>query len=393
MTTPSQRIPMLDLSSEIEELWAELETAVKRVLRSGSFILGREVEAFEREVAEYLEVKHAIGLNSGTDALVIGLRALGVGPGDEVITTAFSFFATAEAIVNVGATPVFVDVREDSFNLDPYLIEAAITERTKAILPVHLFGNPAAMTKIMTIARRHGLKVLEDCAQSFGAVYHGDSEGDAKTPNRELVGLKTGAIGDAAAFSFYPTKNLGAYGDGGMLATNQDDVARIARMLRNHGASPEQRYQNEMPGYNSRLDEMQAALLRVKLPHVDRWNQERRRIAGVYARTLAGSPLVRTPAPSPGHVYHQYTIRLTAERRYAVREALSASQISSTIFYPRPLHLIPALSKSISCQTSELLATEVTSLPIWPGLGREAIDAVGEVVNASLAIAQTHSSH
>jgi dTDP-4-amino-4,6-dideoxygalactose transaminase len=387
VTTPTPRIPMLDLSSEIDELLDELESAVKRVLRSGSFILGKEVEAFEREVADYLGVEHAIGLNSGTDALVIGLRALGVGPGDEVITTAFSFFATAEAIVNVGATPVFVDVREDSFNLDPDLLEAAITQRTKAILPVHLFGNPAAMSKIMAIARSHSLKVLEDCAQSFGAVYRGDSEGEKQSPADELVGAMTGGIGNAAAFSFYPTKNLGAYGDGGMLVTSDDEVAAIARKLRNHGAPLKERYLNEMVGYNSRLDELQAAVLRVKLPHVLRWNEERRHLADRYRDALVDVPGANPPAATAGHVYHQFTVRLPEGCRNAAIQSLSASGIASAIFYPVPLHRSPAWRSDSRLARSERLAGQVLSLPIWPGLPTRSVEAVAEALSDALACA------
>jgi dTDP-4-amino-4,6-dideoxygalactose transaminase len=375
----NEPIPMLDLLPEIEELWDEIDAGIKRVLRSGRFILGEEVAAFEQEVATYLGVKHAIALNSGTDALVIGLRALGIGPGDEVITTSFSFFATAEAIVNVGATPVFVDVREDSFNLDPDLLEAAISERTKAILPVHLFGNPAAMTKIVAVAARHGLKVLEDCAQSFGAVYHGDSEGDASASDESLVGRKTGAIGDAAAFSFYPTKNLGAYGDGGMLTTNDDEFARMARVLRNHGAPPERRYENEIPGYNSRLDEIQAAVLRVKLPHVDRWNRERQRLASAYRVHLTRVAGVLEPGETYGHVYHQFTIRVPARRRPGLVSALLDAGVSSSIFYPKPLHRLLD-DRARHLPVSEMLAAEVLSLPIWPGMDVQLIDRVASAL-------------
>jgi dTDP-4-amino-4,6-dideoxygalactose transaminase len=248
-------IPVYDPLPEVEALWEELQAAALRVLRSGRYILGPEVEAFEEEVAAYLGVKHAIGANSGTDALVIALRALGVGPGDEVITTPFTFFATAEAISLVGATPVFVDIDPRTFNINPDLIPSAITPRTKAILPVHLYGLPAEMDPILEIARSHGLKVLEDCAQAFGATYKGK---------------KVGTLGDAGAFSFFPTKNLGGFGDGGLIATNSDEVAERARMLRAHGSR--RKYYNEAIGYNSRLDALQAALLRVKLPRVDAWN-------------------------------------------------------------------------------------------------------------------------
>lgn len=361
MTTGrEEKIPMLDLTEEIGEFWEALSGAVLRVLRSGRFVLGPEVEAFEREVAEYLGVQHAIGLNSGTDALVIGLRALGVGSGDEVITTAFSFFATAEAVLSVGATPVFVDVEDESFNIDPALIERSLTGRTKALLPVHLFGRAAAIDEIDSLGRRHGLKVLEDCAQSFGAGVPTDtlSEGG---PER-----KTGAIGHAAAFSFYPTKNLGAYGDGGLLVTDDADVARLARMLRNHGASPERRYENEMTGYNSRLDEIQAAVLRVKLPLVDEWNEARREVANRYIEYLSGVQGLRLPTSTPGHVWHQFTVRVPARLRPLVLEQLQGAGIGHSVFYPKPLHSL--LGDGPSLPVSERLAEEVVSLPISPRL-------------------------
>mgnify|MGYP001312227867 CR=1 FL=1 len=371
-----KRIPMLDLKGEVEELWPELSEAVLRVLRSGQYVLGPEVEAFEAEAAAYLGVKHAVGLNSGTDALVIGLRALGIGPGDEVITTAFSFFATAEAILHVGATPVFVDIEEESFNIDPTLIEAAITEKTKAILPVHLYGRPAQMDQIMQVAQKHGLKVLEDCAQSFGARFH---SGDASTSH--LDGRMTGSIGHVGAFSFYPTKNLGAYGDGGLLATNDDDVARLARMLRNHGASPERRYEHEMVGYNSRLDEFQAAVLRVKLPHVDRFNQLRRTAAATYTQELAHLESIRLPVDAPGHVYHQYSVLVNQLPRDAVVGGLAAAGIATSTFYPRTLStLFNELGRQSHARNSapvaEAVAGRVISLPIGAGISQEHIERV-----------------
>jgi dTDP-4-amino-4,6-dideoxygalactose transaminase len=374
------RVPMLDLSTEIDALWPELSAALTNVLRSGRFVLGPEVESFEREVATYLGVKHAVGLNSGTDALVIGLRALGVEAGDEVITTSFSFFATAEAIVTVGAVPVYVDVDEESFNLDSRLLEAAIGPRTKAVIPVHLFGRPAAMDAVMEVARRHGLKVLEDCAQSFGARYGlGNAAGNvsARTDGSRpaLDGTMTGSFGDAGAFSFYPTKNLGAYGDGGLLVSNDDEVARLARMLRNHGASPERRYENEMPGYNSRLDEFQAAVLRVKLPHVEEWNQSRREVAMSYRERLAGTPGLVLPADAPGHVYHQFTVRVQADRRADTIAGLDRAGIASSIFYPKPLHLMLG-DGSTRLPVSERLSTEVLSLPISPGVTSDAVERV-----------------
>ena len=366
--TEQKRIPMLDLTGEIEELWPSLSEAVLRVLKSGNFVLGPEVAAFEREVADYLGVKHAIGLNSGTDALVIGLRALGIEPGDEVITTAFSFFATAEAIVNLGATPVFIDVCEASFNIDPDLIEAAITGRTKAIIPVHLFGRPAAIEEIVAIARTHGLKVLEDCAQSFGA---------------SAAGRMTGTFGDAGAFSFYPTKNLGAYGDGGMLVTNDDEVAELARMLRNHGASPDRRYENRLAGYNSRLDEIQAAVLRVKLQHVERWNAQRRAAAERYRECLAPVSRIRMPDDVAGHVYHQFTVRVTSGVREEVVERLRDHEVATSIFYPKPLHHL--LEVEARLPIIEELAGEVLSLPIWPGMDTEDIDGVSKILTTEFA--------
>lgn len=380
MTEPTQsQVPMLNLTDEIERLWPELTSALTRVLRSGRFVLGSEVAAFEEEVARYLGVKHAVGLNSGTDALVIGLRALGVGPGDEVITTSFSFFATAEAIVNIGAIPVFVDVEEESFNIDPNLLEAVLGPRTKAIVPVHLFGRPAAMNSIMEVAEKHGLKVLEDCAQSFGAFLSKDEEARG---TRDAGGF-TGAIGDAGSFSFYPTKNLGAYGDAGLLTTNDDEVASLARMLRNHGASQERRYENQMPGYNSRLDEFQAAILRVKLPHVDEWNGARRRVAQQYHERLQNIPRLTTPGDVVEHVYHQYTIRLPKDRRSAVVAALDRAGIASAIFYPQPLHRLVGDS-TLRLPVSERLCDEVLSLPIWPEMRHEGLARVCEVIRKSL---------
>lgn len=341
-------VPILDLATEIEFLWDDLMAAITRVLRSGQFILGPEVEAFEREVAEYLGVKHAIGLNSGTDALVIGLRALGVGPGDEVITTPFTFFATAEAISLVGATPVFVDIDPRTFNLDPELIPAAITPRTKAILPVHLYGRPAEMEPILAIAEEHGLKVLEDCAQAFGATYSG---------------RKVGTLGHAGAFSFFPSKNLGAYGDGGLLVTDDDQVAEMARMLRAHGSR--RKYHNEMVGYNSRLDALQAAILRVKLPHVDRWNAQRREVARRYNQLLDGVPGLVLPEITEGHVFHQYTVRILGGKRDAVQQSLARAGIGTMVYYPIPLHRLPVYGHSEgSLLEAERVASEVLSLPM-----------------------------
>jgi dTDP-4-amino-4,6-dideoxygalactose transaminase len=346
---------MLDLSAEVEALWEELNAAVQRVLRRGQFVLGPEVEALEQELAAYLGVRHTVALNSGTDALLIGLEALGVGPGDEVITTPFTFFATAEAVSRLGATPIFVDVEEDSFNLNPALLEGALSARTKAVLPVHLFGRPADMDALMAFARAHGLKVLEDCAQSFGA---------------RCGGRQTGSIGDAGAFSFYPTKNLGAYGDGGLLATDDDGVAETARLLRNHGSKT--RYLNERLGYNSRLDELQAAILRVKLPQLDGWNAARRRAAQAYGDLLGEVPHLTPPRVTEGHVFHQYTVRLGSGMRDAVREQLSAAGIGTAVYYPVPLDRLPLYARQqVVNPVSEHLANTVLSLPLWPGISTD----------------------
>ena len=349
--TVSPDIPVLDLRPQLEQLRAELDAALGRVLESGTFVLGPEVEAFEGEAARYLGVKHAVGLNSGTDALVIGLRALGIGLGDEVITTPFSFFATAEAISTVGAKPVFVDIDPVTFNLEPDGIPPAITEQTKAIMPVHLFGLPAAMTQIRAIAKKHGLRIIEDAAQSFGAT---------------LEGKQTGSLGDVGAFSFYPTKNLGALGDGGLLTTDDDAVAQRARALRNHGSS--KRYHHDTLGYNSRLDALQAAVLRVKLPYLAGWNKQRREVAKRYNDLLES--VVVTPALSAGHVFHQYTVRLPAKRRDEVQQSLQAQGVGTTIYYPVPQHCTSVYARTAQAYPhAERAAREVLSLPIWPELG------------------------
>ncbi len=344
------QIPIYDPRPEVEALWDALQEATARVLRSGRFILGPEVEAFEAEVASYLGVRYAVGVNSGTDALVIGLRALGIGPGDEVITTPFTFFATAEAISLVGATPVFVDIDPLTFNIDPRQIPAAITPRTKAILPVHLYGHAADMDSILEIAQAHGLKVLEDVAQAFGGAYKG---------------RKLGSLGHAAAFSFFPTKNLGGFGDGGLIATNDPAVAEQARMLRTHGAR--KKYHNETLGYNSRLDALQAALLRVKLQVVDEWNARRREVAARYQEALAGVEGLILPNEQPYayHVYHQYTVRVLHGRREEVRQRLAEAGVGTMVYYPVPVHRLPVYaSQAPSLPKAEQAATEVLSLPM-----------------------------
>jgi len=375
-------IPILDLAPQREALWPELQAAVERVMRSGAFILGEEVAAFEAEAAAFLGVKHAIGLNSGTDALVIALRALNIGAGDEVITTPFSFFATAESISMVGAKPIFVDVDEHSFNINPHLIEQAITSKTKAIMPVHLFGLPANMTEILRIAKQHKLKVIEDCAQSFGAIYQGTCTNCSCTQDDKarVANQPTGSLGDVAAFSFYPTKNLGAYGDAGLLTTNSDSIAEQVKKLRNHGSL--QRYHNEMLGYNSRLDGMQAAILRVKLPHLNRWNQQRYQVASRYTERLKDSPDITTPKMHPSHVFHQYTLRIHNGKRDYIQEKLQEQGIASIIYYPFSQDQLPVYQGQYgNYKHSHQLAKEVLSLPIWPEISQEQQARVTKVIN------------
>lgn len=368
--TQQANIPVLDLSPEIDLLWDEINAAIQRVLRSGQFIMGAEVKAFETEFADYLGVKHAVGMNSGTDALVIGLRALGVGADDEVITTPFSFFATAEAVSIIGATPVFVDIDPRTYNLDAGQIESKITERTKVIMPVHLYGQSADMDTVMELAGRYGLRVLEDTAQAFSG---------------EHRGRKLGTIGDAGAFSFFPSKNLGAYGDAGMFVTNNDEVATMARMLRVHGSL--KKYHNEVVGYNSRMDTMQAAILSVKLPHVDDWSEGRRAAANRYNDLLSTIPGLTLPfeTPEARHVYHQYTVRIPNDLRDTVQARLAEAGVSTMVYYPVPIHRLPIYQDwGYSLPEAESAAGAVISLPIWPQITLEIQERVAAALRAAL---------
>jgi dTDP-4-amino-4,6-dideoxygalactose transaminase len=366
MITTQKNIPILDLKPQYNSIKAEIHAAIDRVLESGAFIMGPDVKLFEQEVAEYLGVKHAIGVNSGTDALVIGLRALGIGAGDEVITTPFSFFATAESISNVGAKPIFVDIDPNTFIIDVSQIESKITPRTKAIMPVHLYGRPANMGAISLIATKYNLKMIEDCAQSFGARYKGKC---------------TGSIGDVGAFSFFPSKNLGAYGDGGLVTTNDDRVAELARMLRAHGA--QKKYHNEIIGYNSRLDTLQAAILRVKLPYIDNWNEGRRRVAQTYDRLLADIKGIVTPEIVDGHVFHQYTIRVLNGKRDAIAAKLKAEGISTMIYYPIPQDRLPIYQGLYPANAvSDRLSGETLSLPIWAEMELQLILEISSVLHS-----------
>lgn len=377
------RIPILDLKPEVESLWPALSEKFKEIAYSGEFILGSEVTRFEAAAAEYLGVKHAIGCNSGTDALMIALRAAGVQPGDEVITTPFSFFATAESISCVGAKPVFVDVDLESMNIDPARIKEAVTEKTKAIMPVHLFGRPCRMRPIMAVAEAHRLKVVEDAAQSFGARFLGCSYDSVKTCDWPGIGKMTGAIGDTGCFSFYPTKNLGAYGDAGLISTDSDEVAEMSKKLRAHGSI--KRYHNEVLGYNSRLDSLQAAVLNLKLPLVDGYNEARRRVAARYNELLAGVEGVITPEVSPGHIFHQYTLRITVKDRDAVQAKLNELGISTIVYYPIPQDRLPVYAGQFPAfENSEILAKQVISLPIWPQISDEQQVRVVEGVKTAL---------
>ncbi len=358
-------IPMVDLKIQFETLREEIERGFRQVLDTTHFILGPQGRALEADVAAYCGVKHAIGVASGTDALHLALRAAGIGPGDEVITPAFTFIATAEAISYTGAEPVFVDIDPETFNIDPALIEAAITPRTRAILPVHLFGQPADLEPIAALCRKHGLKLIEDCAQSFGADYGGKM---------------TGTFGEAGCFSFFPSKNLGCYGDGGMIVTDDDDLARTIRVLANHGSR--ERYHHSVIGYNSRLDELQAVVLRAKLPHIDAYNEGRRRNATLYTERLKGCD-VRPPVQDGKgmHVFHQYT--LLSERRDALHKALGEAGIASAVYYPIPLHRQEVYRERfahVSLPVTERVATQVLSLPMYPELTEAQIDRVCEAI-------------
>lgn len=358
-------IPMVDLTVQHQRLRAELERAIAGVLDSGRYILGPNMEAFEREAAEFLGAREAVALASGTDALHLALLAAGVQPGDEVITTSFSFIATATAIRFTGARPVFVDIDPRTFNLDPVAVEQAITPATRAVLPVHLYGQPAAMEHLQAICRDRKLVLIEDCAQSFGA-----SRG----------GRMTGTFGDAGCFSFFPSKNLGAIGDGGMVATDSPDLAHRLRRLRNHGS--EQPGRHEQIGFNSRLDELQAAVLRVKLRHVTGFNEQRRRVAVQYNRLLAGLA-VTTPYEDPEgvHVYHQYTV--LSDAREQLQEALQQAGVASAIHYALPIPRQPVFAADyaeLALPVADSVARRCLCLPIYPELDDAQIARVAEAV-------------
>jgi dTDP-4-amino-4,6-dideoxygalactose transaminase len=379
-------IPVCDLLPQYQALKAEIDAAMQAVAADGHFILGQNVKALEAEVAAYCGSAYAVGVNSGTDALHLALRALRIGPGDEVITTPFTFIATTEAIGMVGATPVFVDIDPDTFNMDPARLAAAITPRTKAILPVHLYGQACAMDEILAVARAHGLYVVEDCAQAMGSSYRG---------------RKVGTLGDVGCLSFFPSKNLGCYGDGGMVITDNAEIADRVEMLRRHGGKV--KYHHSVLGLNSRLDELQAAILRVKLPHLDAWLAARRAHAYRYNALLAAVPGVVTPterlgahAIRPTHAvnfpidrlsctYHQYTVRVAERDR--VQRALADAGVGTMVYYPVPLHL-QEVHADLRHQPGDFPAAEEAaatclSLPIFPELQPAQQDQVVEALCAA----------
>lgn len=364
-------IPMVDLKAQYRTLQATLEPAMLTALEATQFILGPNVQAFEKEAAAYLGVEHAVGVASGTDALHLALIAAGVGAGDEVITTPFTFIATAEAIDYVGATPVFVDIDPRTFNLDLNAVESAITPQTRAVIPVHLFGQPVNMVELMALCAARDLRVVEDCAQSFGA-----------TVETEDGAVQTGAFGDAGCFSFFPSKNLGCFGDGGLVTTNSLEVAEQLKSLRNHGSKV--RYYHSEIGYNSRLDELQAVVLRAKLPQIDNYNQNRRRVAAAYAAGLEGLPVEIPFEDGFGiHVYHQYT--LLSEQREKIMEGLAAADIAHAIYYPVPLHQQEVFADSchgVSLPVTEQVASQCLSLPIYPELEDERVEQITDVIRS-----------
>lgn len=367
------RIPLVDLKAQYAAIQPELDAAIARVLANTSFIGGPEVKAFEEAFAAFQGTRRAVGVASGTAAIFLALKVLGVGPGDEVITTPHTFIATVEPVVELGATPVFVDIDPVTYNIDPAQIEAAITPRTKVIMPVHLYGQLAPMPAIMAIARRHNLAVVEDAAQAHGA---------------ELGSQRAGAWGDLATFSFYPGKNLGAYGDGGAVCTNNDALADEIATLRDHGRMS--KYEHAVIGYGERLDALQAAILGAKLPHLDAWNAARREHAAFYSAALADLPGVQTPVvmPDAAHVFHIYSVRVTGDRD-AIKAALNAAGIGAGIHYPLPVHLQPALAdqggQPGDFPETECAAASIISLPIYPEMTAAQRDRVVAALRSALA--------
>jgi dTDP-4-amino-4,6-dideoxygalactose transaminase len=360
------KLQMVDVLGQYHHIKAEVDAAIRGVLDSGQFILGKEVGEFERQIATYLGIREAVGCASGTDALQIALMAYGIGPGDEVITTPFTFVATAEVIGLLGAKPVYVDIDPLTFNIDPAQVERAITPRTRAIVPVHLYGQPAEMDAIMEIAKLRGIKVIEDCAQALGAAYKG---------------RKVCTIGDVGCISFFPSKNLGAFGDGGMVVTHDSELAGRMRMIAAHGSRV--RYYHEVLGINSRLDTLQAAILGVKAKHLDEWNVARRKAAGRYTALLQGTPVVTPHAPPHcEHIFHQYTVRVP--QRDALDSLLKEKGIPHAVYYPVPLHLQKAFAmsggKKGDFPVTEQACEEVLSLPMHTELSEEQLVYITDTI-------------
>lgn len=391
-------IPLIDLKAQYKSIAEDLDRVTKEVLSSAAYIMGKNVIEFEKEFAQYIGVKHAISVGNGTDALVIALKSLGIGPGDEVITSTFTYFASAECISAVGATPVFVDVEKDTFNMDPSKLEEKITDKTKAIIPVHIFGQSADMDSINEVAKKHNLKVIEDACQAVGAKYKG-----------KMIGT----LGDAACFSFFPTKNLSCAGDGGMIVTDNDDIATIAKALRTHGSGETGqkaynllnnvteeiatskdgddtvynplKYYNYLIGFNSRLDAIQGAILRVKLPHLDTWNGNRRKVAKIYDKEFKDVDVV-TPAVRDENevIYHQYVLQ--CDDREAMLNKLKEKGVATGVYYPVPLHLQKVYAdlgyKEGDMPVAEYLSHRTFAIPVYPELNQEQIKYIVDAIKA-----------
>ncbi len=356
---PATTVPLLDLGAQYAEIKEEMDAAIHRVLDSTRFIGGPEVAALEEEIARYSQAPHAVACASGTDALLLSLKALGIGPGDEVVTSAYSFFASAGVIVNAGATPVFVDIDPATYNLDPHRLEAAITANTKAVIPVHIYGQCCDLTALQAVCDKKKVWMIEDAAQAIGA---------------EWEGRRAGSVGDLGCFSFFPSKNLGAAGDGGMVVARDPGVADRVRLLREHGARP--KYYHALVGTNSRLDALQAAILRVKLRHLDRWSEKRAQNATLYDRLLEGAAIGRPHRDARArHIFNQYVVRVP--NRDAVRQRLTERGIGTEIYYPVPLHLQTCFAmlghKDGDMPHAEAAARETLALPIYPELTEEQI--------------------
>jgi len=361
-------VPFVDLRREQAEIGGELAQAIQRVVGSGCFVMGEELRGFEDEFSKYIGTKCAVGVNSGSDALLLALLALGVGKGDEVVTVSHTFVSTVDAVVRAGATPVFVDIDPETYCIDVREMRKKLGRKTKAIVPVHMYGHPADMEPIMELAERHGLSVVEDACQAHGAEYKG---------------RRVGGIGHVGCFSFYPVKNLGAYGDGGMVVTNDEDLAAKLRMWRNYGQSL--KYHHDFVGVNSRLDELQAAVLRVKLRHLDRWNERRRKAAALYGECLSESDFVMpVERDYAKHVYHLYVVR--CRHRVKLLERLRPGGVQTLIHYPVPVHRQKAyqqLAAGVKLRATERICSEILSLPMHPFLRGDEISSVSESLNSA----------